>query len=549
MRCHLPLIGGALIGLASLPSLLAEGAAPGPIRFEDVTTTSGVSFGLDHAPTADKRIIETMPGGLAAFDYNGDGRIDLYFTNGAGGERFDKSDRRFWNRLYRNDGDWNFTDVTAEAGVAGGTYAMGAAAADFDNDGDQDLFVAGVGRNQLFRNDGNGRFADIADAAGVAAATWSITGAWLDYDHDGLLDLFVVNYLRWSPGPQRFCGDRSRGLRVYCHPKYFEGLPNALYRNRGDGTFEDVSQRTGIAEVAGKGMSVAVLDADGDRWPDLYVTNDAVPSVLLRNTGKGGFEEIGLLAGVALPSHGRPVSAMGVDAADFDLDGRPDLAVTALSGETFPLYRNEGGGSFRDVGAETRLGALTIGRSGWGIAFADLDNDRFQDLVTANSHVNDEVERFESSAYLEPNRVFRNVGGRFEDVSAGAGEAFQRPAAHRGLVAVDLDNDGRMDVVTTALGTPAKLWRNTTVPAGRWLQVAVSSTTGPRDGIGAVVRVGKQIRRVTTATSYASSRPPLAHFGLGSDGAPPEIEVIFPDGTTQTMTPDGIDRVVVIKQP
>jgi hypothetical protein len=272
-----------------------------------------------------------------------------------------------------------------------------------------------------------------------------------------------------------------------------------------------------------------------------------VPSVLLRNTGKGAFEEVGLLAGVAVPAHGRPVSAMGVDAADVDLDGLPDLAVTALAGETFPLYRNEGGGTFREAGASTRLGALTIGRSGWGIAFADLDNDGRRDLVTANAHVNDRIERFESSAYLEPNRVFRNLGARFEDVSATVGDAFQKPAAHRGLVVADLDGDGRLDLVTTALGTPATLWRNVTTPAGNWLQVAVSAAA-PRDGNGATVRVGKQVSRIGTATSYASSRPPIAHFGLGAAKEPPVVEVTFPGGATKTVTPDGVNRRIVVSQ-
>jgi hypothetical protein len=526
----------------------AAGAADAPIRFDEVAAASGVTFVLDHAPTPEKRIIETMPGGVAALDYNGDGRVDLFFPNGAGGDGFDKTSPRYWNRLYRNDGGWRFTDVTSESGVAGATYAMGAAAADFDGDGDQDLFVPGVGRNQLFRNTG-GRFEDVAATAGVAATVWSVAGAWLDYDRDGRLDLFVVNYLRWNPGEQRYCGDRTRGLRVYCHPKYFEGLPNALYRNRGDGTFEDVTRRAGLAGVPGKGMSVAVADVDGDRWPDLYVTNDAVPSTLLRNTGTGTFEETGLLAGVALPGHGRPVSAMGVDAADYDGDGLPDLAVTALAGETFPIYRNEGGGTFRDAGVVSGLGALTVRRSGWGIVFADLDNDGAPDLFTANSHVNDLVEQFESSPYREPNRVFRNVAGRFQDVSATAGDAFQQPAAHRGAVAADLDGDGRLDVVTTVLGGPARLWRNVSTASGHWLQVRLVARRNAPDGLGATVRAGRRAVVVGTAASYASSKPPIAQLGLGAAAAPPRLEIVWPDGTVQPVTPDGVDRLITIHEP
>ena len=520
----------------------------GSIRFDEVAEASGVRFVLDQAPTPDKRLIETMPGGLAAFDYNGDGRIDLYFTNGASGDGFDKAAPRFWNRLFRNDGQWRFTDVTESAGVAGATYAMGAASADYDNDGDQDLFVAGVGRNQLFRNDGAGRFTDVGEGAGVARTVWSVAGVWLDYDRDGRLDLFVVNYVRWTPGPQRFCGDRTRDLRVYCHPKYFEGLPNTLYRNRGDGRFEDVTQAAGLGAIVGKGMSAALLDVDDDRWPDVYVTNDSVRSLLLRNTGKGTFEEIGLLAGVALPGHGRPISAMGVDAADVDGDGRPDLAVTALAGETFPLYRNEGGGMFRDAGVSSGLGALTVRRSGWGIVFGDLDNDGAVDLMTANAHVNDRIEQFEASPYLEANRVYRNTGkGRFSDVSSTAGDAFQRPAAHRGAVAADLDGDGRLDVAVTALGGPAEVWKNVSAPVGHWLQVRLVGTRGPGNGIGAKVRVGSQVAWITTSSSYASSKPPLAHFGLGDATTAPEIVVTWPDGSIQRVVAEGIDRAIAIQ--
>ena len=535
------------IAAVLLSATLASQSGPAAIGFDDVAAAAGVRFVLDNAPTPEKRLIETMPGGLAVTDFNSDGRPDLYFTNGAGGDAFDKRDPRFWNRLYRNDGQWRFTDVTEAAGVGGATYAIGAAAADYDNDGDQDLFVAGVGANQLFRNNGAGTFTDIAATAGVARSVWSVAAAWLDYDKDGLLDLFVINYLQWSPGPQRYCGDRTRDLRVYCHPKYFPGLPNTLYRNRGDGTFEDVTARAGLARIIGKGMSVAALDADDDGWLDLYVTNDAVPSTLLRNTGKGTFEDAGLLAGLALPGHGRPVSAMGVDAGDVDGDGRADLVVSALAGETFPIYRNEGGGVFRDAGVTSGLGALTVRRSGWGVAFGDFDNDGALDLFTANSHVNDRVDAFEAVPYLEPNRVYRNVGrGRFADVSSMAGTAFQRAAAHRGAVAADLDGDGRLDVVTTALGTPAAVWRNMSPAPGHWLSVRLVAAAGVRDGVAASVRVGTQVATISTATSYASSKPPVAHFGLGPAATAPPIEVTWPDGVKQSVTPEGLDRAVTI---
>jgi hypothetical protein len=540
----------ALSGHLSFEQQTSSGRHASAVRFEEVARQAGVAFTLHHDPTPDKRLIETMPGGLAILDADGDGRPDIFFTNGAAGSGFDKTDPRFWNRLYRNEGNWRFTDVTGTAGLAGQGYSIGAAAADYDNDGDQDLFVAGVRGNQLYRNDGRGRFDEVSARAGIRSEVWSVAGAWFDYDRDGHLDLLVVNYLRWEAAAERerFCGDRARGLRVYCHPKYYEGLPNTLYRNRGDGTFEDVSERSGIGRVVGKGMSVAVDDFDGDGWLDAYVTNDGVPSVLFRNRGDGTFEELGLLAGVAVPAHGRPVSAMGVEAGDYDGDGRPDLAITALSGETFPLFRNEGEGLFREAGVASGLNQLTVRHSGWGIVLADLNNDGARDLFTANSHVNDLVEAFESSVYLEPNRVFLNTGdGRFRDVSATAGDALQRAAAHRGAAAADLDGDGRLDIVTTALGTPAAIWRNVTEPRRHWIAVRLAGRA-PRDGIGARVRIGSQVETISTATSYASSRPPIAHFGLGENVEPPEIVVTWPDGSTQTVKADGIDRVVEISR-
>lgn len=519
-----------------------------PIVFDDVTARTGIEFVLENNPTPEKHLVETMAGGLAAFDYNGDERIDLFFTNGAALPSLEKKGEAQWNRLYRNDGGLRFTDVTKEAGVAGEGYAIGAAAADYDGDGDPDLFVAGVRRNLLYRNRGDGTFEEVSKAAGIAGDVWAVAGAWLDYDRDGRLDLFVVNYLQWTPEFNRYCGDEGRGIRVYCHPRYFEGLPNRLYRNRGDGTFEDVSRSSGIAAHVGKGMSAAVLDYDADGWLDVFVTNDAVPSFLFRNKGDGTFEEMGLLAGVSLPAHGRPVSAMGVDARDVDGDGRPEIAYTALAGETFPLFRNEDG-MFQDATYQSGLGPLTVKASGWGIGFVDFDNDGWPDLFTANSHVNDRIREFEASAYEEPNRVFRNVGkGRFEDVSAGAGEEFAQSAAHRGAVFADLDGDGGVDVVTTALGRNPIVWRNVSPNRGHWVAVRLRGTTAPRDGIGASVSVGTPKVLVSTAGSYASSNPPVAHFGLGEKAGPVEVVVTWPGGKRQTVKVEKVDRVVEVEE-
>lgn len=520
------------------------------IRFADVTGETGITVRLEHHPTAAKHLVETMPGGLAAFDYDGDGLADLYFTNGATVPGLVKSDPRYWNRLYRNDGQMKFTDVTEQAGVRGEGYSMGAAAADFDNDGHVDLFVAGVGRNVLYRNRGDGTFEDVTRQAGIASPWWSVAAGWFDFDADGHLDLFVVNYLRWSPQDDRFCGDRLRGIRVYCHPRFYEGLPNTLYRNRGDGTFEDVSERSGIATHVGKGMSLAFADYDGDGRIDVFVTNDTVPNFLFRNLGGGRFEETALLAGVAVPIHGKAISSMGAEFRDYDNDGRPDVHVTALAGETFPLFRNDGGGLFSDWTGPSGLGRATIRRSGWGNVLADLDNDGWKDLFTANSHVNDRVEAFEAHSYLEPNAIFRNAGdGTFRDISDDLGPDFQVPRAHRGAVAVDLNNDGRLDVVTTALGDRPQIWENRSAGAGRWLALKLVGTVSNRDGIGATIRLGRQMNMMTTAGSYASSVHAPVHFGLGPVADVTRVEITWPGGAVQVLDDVEAGQVLRVNEP
>ncbi len=313
-----------------------------PSGFSDVAPQSGIQFVLHNCPTPQKHMIETMAGGLAVFDYDGDGRPDIFFTNGADLPSLNKTGPQYWNRLYHNEGNMKFRDVTEEAGVAGAGYSMGAAAGDFDNDGKPDLFVAGVNRNILYRNLGNGKFEDVTAKAGIKSGEWAVAAGWFDYNNDGLLDLWVVHYAKWSVNDDRYCGDRSRNLRIYCHPKYFTGLASTLYRNRGDGTFEDVSQKAGISAFAGRGMSVAFADYDGDGYQDVFVTNDNMPNFLFHNKGNGTFEEVGLLAGVALREDGKAVASMGTDFRDYDNDGLPDIAVTALAGETFPLFRNLG---------------------------------------------------------------------------------------------------------------------------------------------------------------------------------------------------------------
>ncbi len=490
-------------------------------------------------------MIETMAGGVSVFDYNGDGRPDIFFTNGAEAPALLKSGPADWNRLFRNDGDWKFTDVTAEAGLAGEGYGMGAAAADFDNDGDADLFVAGVHRNQLFENDGNGVFTEISAAAGIASDRWSVAAGWFDYDADGLLDLFVVNYADWTVDFDRFCGNRSSGVRVYCHPKYLKPIANRLYRNLGDGKFEDVSEFSGIGAHAGRGMSVAFADIDGDQRPDIFVTNDNLPNFLFRNLGGGKFEEEALLTGVALPSHGRPVASMGADARDFDNDGLPDIIVTALAGETYPLFRNLGDGLLEDNTYPSGVAKAVARLAGWSVGFVDFDNDGWKDLFTANSHVNDIVEQFEPYEYLQQNLVLRNVGGKFS-----AGAVLPGKRAHRGSGFADFDGDGAIDVVVSSLGAPAELWRNLS-PTGdsSWIAFELEGTDSNRDGVGACIELAGQVNCMTSSVGYASSSLVPVHFGLSGAETLGEARIVWPSGKEQVIANPERGRVLKVREP
>jgi hypothetical protein len=525
--------------------LFAGGLAP--IRFRDVAISAGVHFVHRNSPTPRKHIIETMPGGVAIFDYNGDGRPDIYFTNGAAIPSLEKESPQYFNRLYRNDGGMKFTDVTEEAGVAGAGYSMGVAAADFDNDGNVDLFVAGVNRNILYRNLGNGKFEDVTAKAGITSDQWAVAAGWFDYDNDGKLDLLVVHYAKWSPAYDRYCGDSSRNLRIYCHPKYFEGLPSTLYHNLGGGKFEDVSKKSGIGQSAGRGMSVAFADYDGDGFMDAFVTNDNMPNFLFHNKGDGTFEETALLAGVALKDDGRPVASMGVDFRDYNNDGLPDIAVTALAGETFPLFKNMGKGAFTEATYASKLGSLTIRHTGWGIGLFDFDNDGWKDLFTANSHVNDLVEMFEPARYKEPNAVFRNLGnGTFADESAASGQDSVR--VHRGSAFADLNGDGKIDAVISCLEEPAEIWENISPDGNNWIILKLVGVRSNRDGIGARVRIGNQYNQMTSAVSYASSSHAGVHFGLGKLEKIPRIEIRWPSGVVQTLAEVKANQTLTVRE-
>jgi hypothetical protein len=541
---------------------LAAFCAPiaGPIRFEDIARTCGISFVAENSPTPNKNQIETMVAGVALLDYDQDGRLDVYFVNGAAIPSLRKESDRYRNRLFHQNPDGTFRDVTDQAGVAGAGYGMGVAVADCDNDGYPDLFVANVGGNQLFHNNRDGTFTDVAAQAGVAGAAlggkkmWSVGAGWFDYNNDGRLDLFVVNYCKWDVNRDPYCSSAG-GSRAYCNPRFYEPLHNTLYRNNGDGTFTDVSEETGIASHVGKGMSVSFADYDGDGWLDAFVANDTTPNFLFHNLGGKRFEEVGVPAGVALNENGQALSSMGSDFRDVNNDGRPDIWHTAVEFETFPLFVNHGKGLFFDATTPSGLGRVTTSMSGWSNGVFDFDNDGWKDLFAARSNVIDNIaEMHDGREYPERNAVLRNRGdGGFDDVSAAAGEAFQVAAAHRGAAFGDLDNDGRIDAVVSVLGGPARVFHNVSGGGHHWILLRLVGTKDNRMGLGAQVKITTedgctQWNQATTAAGYACSSDSRVHFGLGAAARIREIEVRWPGGARQVLRDVAADRILTIEE-
>ena len=532
---------------------LAGMAGAPPIVFEDVRQRAGIDFVLRNGAAGEWRQIETMVAGAVAFDADGDGRTDLFFVNGASGAMLRKVLPGDGNRLYRNRGDGTFSDATASSGLVGEGFGIGGAAADFDNDGDQDLFVAGVGRNFLYRNRGDGTFEDVTGQAGLGSGKgWAVSAGWFDFDADGYLDLFVVNYVDWRAGGDPPC--KTGGVRTYCHPRHYAGLPNQLYRNQGDGTFRDVTETSGIGASVGKGMGLAFLDYNGDGRLDVFVANDTVPNFLFRNEGEGRFREVGMQAGGGLNEDGRALSSMGADARDVNNDGREDLWLTANANETFPLFVNLGRGLFGDETYPSTIGRATMSFTGWSNGIFDLNNDGRKDLFGACGSIDANTEEFSHRTAKQANRVFVNQGGGlFADASAGAGEALQWRAMHRGAAFADFDGDGRVDVAVTRIGEPAALLRNTSAGTGHWLGIRLRGRRANRDGIGAMIRVrgasgAVQWNRVTTAVGYGSSSDRIAHFGMGADARAAEIEIQWPGGGRQTLKNVAVDRVLDVEE-
>lgn len=506
--------------------LLAAAAAPFPHT-------------LNHYETPEKHQIETMPGGVAVLDFDGDGWDDLFFTNGAPQPSLAKKLPADCNRLYRNLGNGTFADVTAKSGLCGTGYDIGAAVGDYDNDGRPDLFVAGVRASTLFRNNGDGTF---TKAVIPTVEDWAIGGGFFDYDMDGDLDLFIVRYVHWDPAAEPFCGDATQNLRTYCHPQFYTGLTNLLYRND-NGTFTDVSVKSGIAKHTGKGMAVAFGDVDNNGHPDAFVTNDTVPNFLFRNRGDGTFEEIGDPAGVAFNDDGRALSSMGADFRDLDNDGRDDLFLTALHNETFPFYRNLGRNTFRDMTYPSKIGKATMAYSGWSCGIYDFDNDGWKDIFIAGGDVQTNTEKFSSRASKQTNLILHNnTDGTFSPNPTGA------PAWHRGAAFADFNHDGAIDVAVTRLGeSPLIHWG--TKSANHWIAFQLQGTKSNRDAAGARITVGTQTNSVSTAVGYASASSSTVHFGLGKIAQVPLVTIHWPSGATQELKQIRADRVVTVREP
>ena len=497
-----------------------------------------------------------MAGGVAVFDYDNTGNLDIFFTNGADIADLKKKSPKYWNRLFRNNGDGTFTDVTEKAGLGGTGYDDAVAVGDYDNDGYEDLFVAGVHRNTLYHNNRDGTFTDVTEKAGLAkldreyGPMWSTGAAWVDVNNDGFLDLFVVNYMRWDSQHEPDC--RFGEKPEYCHPRFYKPLPNQLFLNNRDGTFRDISSQAGIRSHLGKGMGVAVADYDRDGLPDIFVTNDKLFNFLFHNRGDGRFDEVASETGVALVEQGNPISGMGVDFRDLNNDELPDIALVALANETFPVYQNNGDGSFTDVTAKTGMALLSNSMSGYSANIADFDNDGWKDLFVSRGDVQSTA--MSSVRQIDQyNTVFHNLGGtKWSALTEEAGFDAQPPRRHRGAAVGDLNHDGKLDVVVTALSAPAELWINDTPNENHWLEISLVGTKSNRDGIGARIRVQvggtNQFNHVTTASGYASSSAGPVHFGLGAAKVVDEVEIRWPSGIVQKLKNVQVDRVIHVTE-
>jgi len=530
--------------------LLAAVCAPAQVQFTDVTAQAGIRFTHNAGKAGKKWLPETMGSGCAFFDADGDGFLDIYLVNS---KDWAPRGRKSLPALYRNNRAGGFTNVTAASGLDVEGYGMGVAVGDYDNDGRDDLYVTYLEGDRLFRNLGNFKFQDVTRAAGIGNADFGASAAWLDYDRDGRLDLFVANYVKWTAQGDLWCS-LDGAAKSYCTPESYKGAASKLYRNLGNGRFEDVSHKAGVGDPASKSLGVALLDFDGDGWIDLFVANDTQPNKLYRNLRNGSFKEEGLGAGVAFGEDGVARGAMGVDAADYDRSGRPHLLVGNFSNQMLGLYHNEGRGLFVDEAPRSTVGRASLLSLAFGVFFFDYDNDGFLDLFAANGHIEEEISRVQPKvAFKQPPLLFRNAGkGRFEDVSAKAGKDFARPIVARGAAYGDYDRDGDLDILVSTNNGPAYLFRNDGGNRNNWLAVLPRGVKSNRNAIGAVVRVesasGKQWSMVRSGSSYCSASSLAIHFGLGRDPQVAAIEIEWPSGVRQRLNKVAVNQFLTVEE-
>jgi enediyne biosynthesis protein E4 len=520
-----------------VPGVRAQ--ASSPIRLTDITKTAGIDFTHNNGAFGRKYLPETLGSGAAFLDYDNDGRQDLFLVNGTNWPGQPPAGSR--SKLLRNIGNGTFKDVTSRTGLAVDVYGMGAAAADFDNDGWQDLLVTAVGQNTLYRNTGKGTFVDVTARAGLGnRAGFSTSALWFDYDRDGWLDLLVCNYVRWTPETDVRCSVDGK-QKAYCTPEAYRGTTSWLFRNKGNGTFEDVTAKAGLFDATSKSLGVTLVDYDADPWPDVFIANDTQPNKLYRNNGNGTFVELGLKAGLALSEEGRARAGMGVDAADVDNTGSPTVVITNFSGEMLGLYKPVGDGQFQDSAPRSEVGRATRQTLGFGCFFFDVDLDGLQDLLVVNGHIDDTFTRANSRvAYAEPPHLFHNRGrGRFADIAPAIGGAFAAPKVGRGAAFADVDGDLDLDVVLTTNGGPAALYRNDSATGNHALRLRLRGLTSNRDGIGARVRVfagrDRLSRTVKTGSSYLSQSELPLTFGLGKASKAERVVVEWPSGKVDEL--------------
>ena len=550
-----------------LSAILAQGIAR-PLSaaahrgFEDVAAKAGIRFRHDACKTSQKYLPESMGAGAAMLDYDNDGSLDLFFVNGAAlrdpmppGSKPDKSDPRYWNRLYKNNRDGTFTDVTVQAGLRGEGYGMGVAVGDFDNDGRPDIYVTNLDRNTLYHNNGDGTFTDVTAHAGVGGSGWSVSACFVDYDRDGRLDLIVTRYLDWDFSRNVYCGEKRPGYRAYCHPNEYQPVTHLVFHNNGDGTFTDVSKKCGLGAVPAKGLGIAIDDFDRDGWPDIVVANDSFPEQLFRNNRDGTFTEVAAEFGMAFGEDGKTFAGMGIDFADYNNDGWPGVFADALASQRYALFQNRQGRSFDYVSGPAGISRITVSHSGWGAKFVDYDNDGWKDLFVAQGHVMDNIELTQPAThYREPLLLMRNRKGKFEDVSPLSGDIFHVGLAARGAAFGDLNNDGFVDVAINCNDGPAVILMNRGGNGNHWLLVNAIGTRSNRDGIGAGIRVvsssGEEQRGfVSTAGSYASASDKRVHFGLGQASGVRLLEIAWPSGTIQRLENVVTDQVLTVREP